>query len=134
MSLLDELAARLVAQNVGVLGTNIFLSSKAIIPTGTGPYLTLSPTGGIAPTRVQNQTSVKTQRPTVQVLVRASTTPAAWTMAQNAYAALDGFFNGTLSGTWYLNIRARQDITDMGLDSAGRIQLVFNIGVEKSPS
>ncbi len=132
MSLLDDLAARLVAQGVGTLGTNIFIASKAVIPTGAGPYLSLGGTGGVAPTRIQNKTTPNTRRPTVQVLVRASTTQAAMTMAEAAYAALDGVFNTTLSGVFYLNIKARQDITDMGLDASGRIQLVFNLNVERA--
>lgn len=133
MSLLDDLATRLVAQGVGVLGTSIFLSSKAIIPTGTGPYLSLNMTGGVAPTRIQNKTSANTLRPTVQVLVRASTFQVAYVMALAAFQALDGIFNTSLSSTFYLKITARQDITDMGLDGSGRIQLVFNIDVEKVP-
>ncbi len=142
MSLLDDLAARLVAQGVGVLGMNIFLSSAAVIPTGMGPYLTLSETGGAAPTRVQNVNTPNTTRPTVQVLCRAGRIagvqeayPAARAMANAAYSAVDGVFNATLSGTWYLKITARQEPTDMGFDATGvRVQVVFNIDVEKVPS
>ena len=132
MSVLDDIAARLVAQGVGTSGTNIFASSKAVIPTGAGPYLSLGGTGGVAPTRVQNKVTPNTRRPTVQVLVRASTWAAAYAMAEAAFAALDGIFNTTLSGVFYLSIRARQDITDMGLDASGRIQLVFNLDVERA--
>ena len=134
MSVLDDLVARLVGQGVGTLGTNLFVSSKAPIPTGAGPYLSLNEVGGVAPTRTQNASTIATQRPTVQVLTRALTTSAARTMAWNAYQALDGVFNTTLSGTFYLRIVAKQEITDMGLDGSGRIQLVFNLEIEKQPS
>lgn len=135
MALLDELAARLVAQGVGILGTNIFLSSTAIIPTGSGPYLTLNETGGFKPALTQNNTA--TQRPTVQLLARATSYPLARALLYAAYAALggqNGLWNTTLSGVQYLKILARQEPTDMGLDGSSRSQIVFNIDVEKQPS
>ena len=134
MSFIDEIAAQLVAQNVGVLGANIFLGSASPIPTGVGPYLTVNETGGIAPTRTQNQAAASTQRPTAQILVRGTSYPVTRAKALAAYLALDGVFNTTLSGTKYLRMTARQEPTDMGLDANGRVQLVFNIEAEKQPS
>ena len=142
MSVLDDLAARLVTQGVGVLGTSIFISSAAVIPTDMGPYLSLSETGGVAPTRVQNVSAPNTQRPSIQVLCRAGfiagvqdAYPAARTMAKAAYDALDGIFNTMLSGTFYLHVTAKQEPTDMGFDATGsRLQVVFNLDVEKSLS
>jgi hypothetical protein len=142
MSVLDDLAAQLVAQGVGVLGSTIFISSAAIIPVGMGPYITLSETGGVAPTRVQNVSTPNTQRPTVQVLVRAGRIagvqeayPAARAKSWAVYQALDGLFNVLLGTTWYLKVAARQEPTDMGFDATGvRVQVVFNLDVEKSPS
>jgi len=129
---LDDIAAKLVADNVGVLGTSIFLSSAALIPNGPGPYMTISETGGVAPTRKQNQSQAATQRPTAQVLVRATNYVAARSMCRAAYTSLDGIFNTTLSGTFYLSITARQEPTDMGSESGtGRVQIVFNIEAEK---
>ncbi len=135
MPFLDEVAAYLAAQGVGTVGSNIFLGSKASIPEGSGPYLTLVETGGMAPTRVQNKTSGNTQRPTAQVAVRASTYNVARMMLKAAYTALDGVFNTTLSGTFYLRIVPRQEPTDLGvLDGKGRPVIVFNIEAEKEPS
>src|SRR5476651_914022 len=111
MSVLDDLAAQLVAQGVGVLGSTLFISSAAIIPVGMGPYITLSETGGVAPTRVQNVNTPNTQRPTVQVLVRAGRIagvqeayPAVRAKSWAAYQALDGLFNVILGTTWYLKV------------------------------
>src|SRR5678816_531418 len=95
---LDEIKDRLVAQNVGVYGSNIFLGSKAVIPTGPGPYLSLTETGGSSPTRIQNKASANTQRPTAQVLVRAKNYIDARNMSKAAYLALDGVFNTTITG------------------------------------
>lgn len=134
MPLLDEIAARLVAQGVGTTGSNIFLGSKAVIPTGAGPYLTLVETGGSGPTRIQNKTSANTQRPTAQVAVRAQSYSSARTMCKAAYDALDGVFNTVLSGTLYHSMTARQEPTDIGLDAVGRPVIVFNVDVEKNPS
>ncbi len=141
--LLDDLAARLVAQGVGALGVNIFLSSASIIPPGPGPYLTLSETGGVAPTRIQNKpNAAATVRPTVQVLVRAGRIagiqeayPAARTMSTSAYLALDSINGLTINGIVYVSVNVRQEPTDMGLDATGqRVQVVFNVDIEKQPS
>lgn len=136
MPFLDEIVARLVAQGVGVFGTNIFSGKKSAIPAGDGPYLLLIETGGTGSSRTQNNTA--TERPTAQVSVRASTAPVARAMLKAAYDALggaDGLHNVTLSGTTYLSIVPRQNITDIGLDSvADRAFFAFNIDVEKQPS
>ena len=151
MSFIDDVATQLVAQSVGVLGVNIFISSAAIIPSpgqatdaskGMGPYLSINETGGMAPTRVQNTRPPNTQRPTAQILVRAGRIanvqeayPTARAMAWLAYQALDGNFNVTIGGAFYLSMMARQEPTDMGLDATGvRVQVVFNIQAEKSAS
>ena len=142
MPFLDDVAAKLAIDGVGVLGVNIFESSAAIIPVGMGPYLSLWDTGGMAPTRVQNSRPPNTQRPTAQVLVRAGRIagvqeayPAARAMAMAAYVSLDGYFNVMINGTFYLSLMARQEIVDMGLDATGlRVQVIFNIQAEKSAS
>lgn len=131
---LDEIAARLVAQSVGVIGSSIILGSRGFIPAGDGPFLTLLETGGSAPTRVHNAPGAHTQRPTVQVVVRAKNYVVARTMSKNAYNALDGVFNTTLSGVFYQSITARQEPTDIGLDAESRPMIVFNIEIEKQPS
>jgi hypothetical protein len=131
--LLDDLASVLVAAGVGVEGASLFLTAAAVIPTGAGPYLTLSETGGVAPTRVQNSRPPNTQRPTVQVLTRGA--PVAMrAMAKAAYFALDGIFNTTINGVFYLSVTARQEPTEMGLDANNRLQCVFNLNIEKAPS
>ena len=146
MSVLDDIATLLVNAGVGTIASgnpppafSIFVSSAAPIPVGMGPYLTLNITGGVAPTRVQNSRPPNTVRPTVQVLVRAGRIagtqeawPAAYAMALAAYVALDGIFNTSINGVFYLSITARQEVTDMGLDATGlRVQLVFNLDIEK---
>jgi len=134
MSVLDDLAAKLAADGVGVLASTIFLSSAAVIPAGDGPFISLNETGGTAPTRTQ--TAVRaTLNPSVQVLVRAATYQAARAKAWDAYQSLDGVFNADLNGMRYLRIAAKQEPTDMMLDATGeRVQVVFNLEIEKYPS
>lgn len=134
MAFLDDIAAKLATDGVGVIGTTLFTSSKAVIPTGAGPYITLMETGGVAPTRTQNQNGAATVRPSVQIVVRALSYQAARAKAKAAYDALDGQFNVVLNGTMYLKITARQEPTDTGLDEAGRPRVTFNLDAEKTPS
>lgn len=130
-----EIRDRLVAMGVGTFGTNIFIGAKASIPSGSGPYLSILETGGSGAARTQNDTA--TERPTAQILVRGMTEPLAKNMIKAAYDALggaNGLFNVTLTGTFYLSITARQNLTDIGLDDPGRQMYDFNIDAEKAPS
>ena len=132
---LDELKDRLVAQGVGVFGSNIILGSKGVIPDGDGPILSILETGGTAPLRVHNEAAAHVQRPSAQILVRGKNYVATRTMAKNAYLALDGIFNTSLSGTFYQSVTAQQEPTDLGLDSPGlRTMIEFNVQAEKAPS
>lgn len=135
MPFLDEIAAKLVSAGVGVIGSSIFLGTRADIPPGNGPYLSLVETGGFGPTRIHNEDAASTQQPTAQIMVRARTYLTARAMSKAAYLALDGTFNTTLSGTFYLRIAARQEPTDIGLEEGtNRARVAFNIEAEKRPS
>lgn len=132
---IEEIANRLVAQNVGLVGTSIFLGSHARIPPGDGPFTTLTETGGTGSVRTHNDTA--TQRPTLQVLVRGKNPSAVRAVSQAAYDALggpDGLYNCILDHVFYLSITARQGPTDIGADEVGRICYSFNIDVEKQRS
>lgn len=127
----DEIAAYLTVKGVGTLSANIFTGSKSIIPSGDGPYLQLTETGGTNPRR---STTSKTQRPSLQVLVRAKRYKDARLMCKQAYDVLDGVYNDEISGVQYVSITARQEPTDIGVDAASRVMIAFNIDVEKAPS
>ena len=133
MTFLDEIAARGVALGLGVIGTSIFLSSKAVIPTGNGPYTSLTATGGAGAQYVQNANTPFAQRPGVQVLVRASAYPVAEAKAREWYNALT-LRNTTLSGTFYQDLLPTQEPFDLGLDATGRAQVAFNVMATKRPS
>jgi len=134
MPFLDEIAARIVSEGAGTLGQDLFLSTKANIPSGDGPYTSLIETGGATSRRTRLR---PTQRPSAQIMVRASTYPAARAQAVAVQAALggdEGLYNIDLSGTFYQSIVPAQQISDFGLDDLNRARVVFNINVEKNPS
>lgn len=97
-SFLLELVEILVGAGVGVYGTDIFISSKAVIPSGAGPYLLVNATGGVTGLRTQNDVSGPSyERPSAQVTVRAASAAAAEAMCRAAYAALVGVRNRTIT-------------------------------------
>lgn len=135
MPVIDEIAAKLVAEGVGTVGSNIIKGSKGTIPDGDGPYLSLTETGGTGAARTHNSTAV--ERPTIHLLARAKSYLVARTMLKAAYDALGGakgLHNVTLSGVFYQSITPRQQITDVGLDDRARPMLSYNIDIDKEPS
>lgn len=135
MAFLDDLKIRLVAQGVDLNPAAVILKSSSadLPPVGTGAIVTIGETGGTAPTRVQNQSAARTRRPSAQIVVRADSYQVARAKAEQAFAALDGVFNTTINGVWYVSIVALQEPTDIGLDDVGRPRLAFNVLVEKTP-
>lgn len=94
---LTELVTLLVGAGVGVFGTNIFISSKAVIPSGNGPFLIVIATGGVTGIRTQNDVSGPSyERPSAQITTRANSAAAAEAMARAAYAALISVRNTTV--------------------------------------
>lgn len=135
MPFLDEIAARLVAQGVGTIGTDIILGSKGTVPSGDGATLLLTETGGTASLRTHNGTAVA--RPSAQLLARAgryNLARAKLMLAWNALGGDKGLHNITLSGTFYQSITPAQQPTDIGLDGLARPMIVFNIDAAKQPS
>jgi hypothetical protein len=131
---IEEIANRLVAQNVGLVGSTIFLGSQAQIPTGNGPYISLIETGGSGAARMHNSAL---ERPTLQVLTRGKSPSAVRSMSKAAYIALggpDGLWNCTLDNIFYASLTVRQEPTDIGADEAGRGMFSFNIDAEKQRS
>lgn len=84
---LDELVQVLEDAGVGDRRVDIFTSSLAGIPDGDGPFLTIRETPGIGPTGTL-QDPVAYRGPGAQILVRATSKPAASAMAQQAFVAL----------------------------------------------
>jgi hypothetical protein len=131
-----EIRDRLVAQGVGVFGTNIFIGSGANIPDGAGPYLLIRETGGSEGNKTQDDNG--TEIVTAYIGARATNPTQARVMAVNAYNALggrNGLYNITLTGVFYIHLKTRQPVTDTGMDATGsRTMYSFNVEAEKYPS
>lgn len=94
---LREVVAILVAAGVGEEAVSIFAGSKASVPTGPGPFLTVRSTGGPAPLGTHNDGVRAYPRPTMQLLARASTDAAALAMVTAALEALIAIRNQAVS-------------------------------------
>jgi len=129
----DDLVTRLTAQGVGVYGTTIFLSSKAVIPT-TGTVMQIHTTGGVEGERTHNSApGLSAERPWAQLEVKGTTHGAAMTMWRAAFNALSTVTNLTINSTSYRLIRALQSAPiDLGLDPQGRIRYAFNVRGERN--
>lgn len=100
---LEEIIGLLVAAGVGVFGTSIFGGRKSKLPDPEdhepNAILTIIATGGATPERTHNEISPPAyQRPSAQIVARASSQSAARAMAWDAYNALVGIRNQTVVG------------------------------------
>jgi len=92
---LEEIVAYL--ESLGVVSGNVFVSTRASIPSGEGPYLSIVETGGTGSITEQNSDSPAFQRPGAQIVARAGDYVAARTLARAAYDALVRVKNQTLT-------------------------------------
>ena len=84
-TLLEELIERLDSQGL----TGALAAPKATIPKGDGPIVSLRETGGTSPIRTHNDgSSPAYQRPTVQVITRATDYGVSKARAYQVYNAL----------------------------------------------
>jgi len=81
--------------SLATLGTDMFYGSKSQLPTTAGPFISVSPTGGLSPEQTHN--GDKLSRPSAQIIVRA----VSWTIAEDKanaiHALLDGQHNVTVT-------------------------------------
>lgn len=135
---LDDLLELFRTQGIGTPNSNMFASSKASIPTGNGPYLSVTETGGSGQEGTHNDSRVGKngyEQPNAQIICRAVNYNAAKTMAVKAHAAIVkvGSKSQMVNGTWWRSAKALQQPFDLGSDAQGRPQVVFNIAVVKRP-
>lgn len=130
----DDLAVLIANAGVAVLNTTMFISSKAAIPPGVGPYLSIIDTGGSGVEYVQNQEAPAYELSSAQLVARAAATEDARVMARAAFDAVVSIVNEDVNGTWYLWIRPVQAKPyDIGLDLKDRLRYAFNVLGYKRP-
>lgn len=125
MAFREDVATKILVGGLATgLGTDLFLGSGAIIPKGSGPYITLTESGGTA--RLRSHSSAY-PRPSLQIVVRAQEASVARNKAVAIHAAVGELFNTTLGDTFYLSVTAVQEVMDMQKDESGRARFGFNL-------
>lgn len=125
MSLLDEVALRLVTQSVGVAGsTASWVVYKGHEPEVPDNVFTLFETGGLPN---QPHEGNLLDQPSFQLRVRGASTgyAAARMKIQAARVALEGM-TGTFSGRYYCQVTAQSEPLSLGHDESHRPRLVMN--------
>lgn len=115
----------------GATGT-IYISPKAIIPTGDGPYTSIIETGGTGPLQIQDRVNAY-RRPTAQIVVRAQSYNVAYLLAHKWYNVVAKIRNDLINSVFYHKIVPLQEPFDMPLDESGRARVAFNVLATKRP-
>lgn len=126
----EDLARKAIAEGVlTALGTNAFLGSRAVIPRGSGLYVSFIETGGAGTVERHDRVGAPYIMASAQVVVRGNDAAACRAMAGQLFAAFVGIRNQALvvGGSYYLWLRPKQIPFDLQTDEAGRGRAVFNI-------
>jgi hypothetical protein len=129
----EDVGKVLVDAGVGIVNTNIFYSTKAGVPTGVGPYLSVVETGGAGHDNTHGDAAPSYIFPGAMITIRGANPVAVKTMAMAAYVALAKIKNQVINGVWYRRIQPTQLPGDYGLDDTSqRIVYSFNILGDRS--
>lgn len=137
MGFVEEVKAQLLSASL-ITTTNFFKGPKAVIPSGPnvgpGPFVQMTQTGGSPDQQIQNDLDGY-EKPGAQIVVTANEASVAESTAKAIRTYLKKIRNTFLSGTWYQEITADQQVYDFPLDAAaGRPRSGFNISAIKRPS
>ncbi len=129
MAMLDDIGALLVANGLGTLGTNLFLS---LLPANVADAsVVITETGGSGPGYVHETAQASTESPSFQVIVRDNDYGNARSKADSIWKLLSRQRNTLLSGSKYLSIRPIQSPFPLGKDENERLQIIANYAVVK---
>lgn len=129
---LQDLISILEGAGVATYGVDLFVGSKAVIPAGDGPFVSLIETGGSAPEGTHNLVDVPAYvRPSAQVVCRGTDYLTVRSKAQDVYLAFYGVMNQVVNGTYWRSIDIKQEPFDLNVDEKGRARVVFNIDCVK---
>lgn len=131
---LEEMVFVCEGADVGTGDTDLFASSKAVLPAGDGPITTIRELPGAPSLRTHDTAGDAYEQPRAQLKVRAKNFRTARDTAWKAYRAFRALENTTVLGTPYLGMRLEQIPSDMGTDSQGRAQVGFTFSAIKRPS
>lgn len=122
--MLDDIAAKLAAESVGTVGTDIFIG---VMPDTPDDCLVLNEYGGEAPDLI----GTYVERPNCQVRVRNDEYTTGRAKCASVIEALHTLGDTTLSGTRYLWVQARQSPIYLGRDEKKRHEWSVNFAVVK---
>lgn len=117
--MLEALADRLTSASVATVGTNLFIG---IMPATPDVCISLYEYAGSPPLEVLRDNSATLERPSVQVMVRASRNdyPAARTLITNVRDTLTAITDETISDVTFLRVNQNSAINAVGTDENDR--------------
>jgi len=130
--MLEALAARLQSASVAVPGTDLFLG---LMPTSPDECVAIYEYSGAAPLEVLVDNDATLERPSVQVMTRASRNdyPTARALMVEVRDALSAITDETISGVRFLRVQPLTSINALGVDDneRPRFTLSFQAVVER---
>lgn len=132
----DDLIYLLERGGLGLTySTNLFKGPKAIMPTGNGPYVSLIKAGGFGAEGTHNSPDVPAyERPTVQIVTRATDYDITDAKSAEIYALMYRTKNQFVNGTWWRSMKPRAEAFDLPADEKGRVRIAFYIECVKRTS
>lgn len=117
--ILEALADKLNSASVAITGNNLFIG---IMPDDPDVCVSLYEYAGAEPLEVLIDNSATLERPSVQVLVRATRNdyPTARALIESARDTLTGITDETISNVRFLRVSALSSINAVGLDDNER--------------
>ena len=118
MSLIADIAQYLDDQEVGTLGTDLFISN---VPDAADTVISVLDTGGMKPDNY-----LPTKDPTFQVFIRAATYEAGKTLLDSIRALLHRKFNETVGSTYIYYCEALSEGGNIGRNARGLDEFSIN--------
>lgn len=117
--ILEALADKLNSASVAITGTNMFIG---LMPDDPDVCLSLYEYAGSQPLEVLHDNNATLERPSVQVLVRATRNdyPSARALIESARDTLTGITDETISNVRFLRVSALSSINAVGMDDNER--------------
>ncbi len=115
-------------------GRNLFKGPKAKIPDGKGPYVSLIRKGGQGFEGTHNALGIAYERPSAQVVVRATDYDVAEALVGRLYFRTLEILNQNINGCWWRLASCPLEPFDLPPDEKERPRIAFNVDAIKRTS
>lgn len=124
--MLEALADKLTAASVATVGTNLFIG---IMPNSPDVCVSLYEYAGSPPLEVLRDNAATLERPSVQVMVRASRNdyPTARDLITDVRDSLTGITDETISNVRFLRVNQNSAINAVGTDENDRPMFTLSL-------